>query len=223
MDFTFSPYAGIAIAAVLGGAIGIQRQASAKPAGFRTHLLVSTAAAAFTAMGAHLHDTRIPSYIVVGIGFLGAGAIVREGAEPRGLTTAASIWAASAIGLLMGYSNSFGLIAALLVSAITLVALSISDARLMSALRISSRATLKVTCTLSSAPIENISQLFRMQNVRYEQAGVVSVRAEGAAETTDLCYIIHLGPGPQLNRLVHEISSMTGVHRVEATDPFWTP
>ena len=125
MAFTFSPLIGIAGAAILGGAIGVQRQAAAKPAGFRTHLLVATASAAFTAMGAHLHDTRIPSYVVVGIGFLGAGAILKldREREIQGLTTAAGIWMTAAIGIAVGL-GSLGV--ALLSTVFTLVILALA-------------------------------------------------------------------------------------------------
>src|SRR5690348_12561558 len=156
MAFTFSPLIGIAGAAILGGAIGVQRQAAAKPAGFRTHLLVATASAAFTAMGAHLHDTRIPSYVVVGIGFLGAGAIVRRGNTPQGLTTAASIWMAAAVGLNLGYSTSFGLYVGLLATFITLIALGISDADLMAWLRVPRKHVLRVICASSDTSAAHI-------------------------------------------------------------------
>jgi putative Mg2+ transporter-C (MgtC) family protein len=203
----------------LGGAIGLQRQAAAKPAGFRTHLLVSAAAAAFTAMGAHLHDTRIPSYIVVGIGFLGAGAIVRNGGAPQGLTTAASIWVASAVGLLLGYANSFGLYAALLLTAITLGALALSDAHLMAFFHIPRKATVRVVCATTQTPLSAIVDQFRNAQIRFESIDVVSVTTQASEEVVETLYLVEVAPKRDLNALLREISALPGVRRVEATEP----
>ena len=221
MAFTFSPLIGIAGAAVLGGAIGLQRQAAAKPAGFRTHLLVACASAAFTAMGHHLHDTRIPSYVVVGIGFLGAGAIVRQGTTPHGLTTAASIWMAAAVGLAMGYSSSFGLYVALLATVVTLIALSLSDRDLMRLFRIPRKATLRVTCISPQISVGEIAQAFRAAHIAFDSSDIVSIQSEGAEEVVQLVYLIDLPRNRDLSAVVREISALTGVRRVEANEPFF--
>jgi putative Mg2+ transporter-C (MgtC) family protein len=96
----------ILIAAALGGVIGIEREIREHTAGFRTHILVSVGAAAFAVassyglQGTGFDPNRISAQIVTGIGFLGAGAIIRYGATVRGLTTAASLWTVAAVGLL---------------------------------------------------------------------------------------------------------------------------
>jgi putative Mg2+ transporter-C (MgtC) family protein len=102
---------------VLGAVIGYERGKHDHPAGLRTHTLVSMAAALFMIVSAHaLHNdqphppgvsvtfdpTRIASYVVAGIGFLGGGAIARVGLSVKGLTTAASLWLVTAIGLAAG-------------------------------------------------------------------------------------------------------------------------
>jgi putative Mg2+ transporter-C (MgtC) family protein len=95
----------IVVAAGLGAAIGMEREMSAQPAGLRTHMLVSLGAALFTLVGydaVHTDPTRIAAQVVTGIGFLGGGAILREGATVRGLTTAASLWITAAIGVSVG-------------------------------------------------------------------------------------------------------------------------
>jgi putative Mg2+ transporter-C (MgtC) family protein len=221
VDFTFSPLLGIAGAAFLGGAIGLQRQAAAKPAGFRTHLLVATASAAFTAMGAHLNDTRIPSYVVVGIGFLGSGAIVRQGATPHGLTTAASIWMAAAIGLVMGYSNSFGLYVALLSTAITIAALILSDTDLMQLFRIHRKATLRVTLSAPSASASEVTQCLREARVKYDTSDVISVESDGGRETVEILYLVDLPVGRELGAVVRELGALSGVSKVVANEPFF--
>lgn len=95
-----------AVAAGLAALIGIDRELRSKPAGLRTNIVVGVAAAAFTYAGAELFGggdpTRVSSQIVSGIGFLGGGAIFAMGTEPRGLTTAAALWGAAAIGVVAG-------------------------------------------------------------------------------------------------------------------------
>jgi putative Mg2+ transporter-C (MgtC) family protein len=124
----------LALAAVLGGLIGVERELREREAGLRTHLLVSLGSAAFTIVGAYgFHDfletggavvrtdpTRIAAQIVTGIGFLGAGAIIRQGWSVRGLTTAATLWVVASVGMASGagyYS------AALITTGVVVVAL----------------------------------------------------------------------------------------------------
>lgn len=110
----WSPHAGsgMAIALVLslvvGALVGLEREIHGHPAGLRTHMLVCLGSTLFTLVSVDVARSsgadpgRIAAQIVTGIGFLGAGAIVREGATIRGLTTAASIWTTAAIGLAIG-------------------------------------------------------------------------------------------------------------------------
>jgi putative Mg2+ transporter-C (MgtC) family protein len=124
----------LALAAVLGGLIGVERELREREAGLRTHLLVALGSALFTIVGAYgfhaflesgqsvvrADPTRIAAQIVTGIGFLGAGAIIRQGLSVRGLTTAATLWVVAAVGLAAGagyYS------AAVITTALVLIAL----------------------------------------------------------------------------------------------------
>jgi putative Mg2+ transporter-C (MgtC) family protein len=106
----------VGLAAVLGGAIGFERELREREAGFRTHLLVSVGAALFTMVSAYawtdwrfsteqglvFDPTRVAAQVVTGIGFLGAGAIIRQGLSVKGLTTAATLWVVAAIGMATG-------------------------------------------------------------------------------------------------------------------------
>jgi putative Mg2+ transporter-C (MgtC) family protein len=104
----------LSLAALLGGVIGWERQTDRKPAGLRTHMLVSLGAALFVMVGLQLgvvadqanNTSRIIQGIVTGIGFLGAGEIVGKGGNGtvkiRGLTSAAAIWVAAALGVASG-------------------------------------------------------------------------------------------------------------------------
>ena len=99
------------IAALLGAAIGLEREIHEHPAGMRTHLLVALGSAIFTELSiygfvgtttAPIDPSRVAAQVVSGIGFLGAGAILKYGTSIRGLTTAASLWTAAAIGMAAG-------------------------------------------------------------------------------------------------------------------------
>src|SRR6266540_3991787 len=105
------------LASVLGGVVGLEREIHGRPAGFRTHLLVALGSCLFVITSIHFYYTfgnfkgvgaigvdpaRIAAQVVTGIGFLGAGAIIREKASIRGLTTAACLWVAAAIGVACG-------------------------------------------------------------------------------------------------------------------------
>ncbi len=93
----------LALAALLGAIIGLERELRGNPAGIRTMALVTLGACLFTeiSMLTGAHD-RIAAQIVTGIGFLGAGVIFREGPGIRGITTAATVWGAAAIGMALG-------------------------------------------------------------------------------------------------------------------------
>ncbi len=113
----------LVVALVLGGVIGWERELQRMPAGFRTHALVSLGAAIFTIVGAFAFTgsdadpSRVAAQIVSGVGFLGGGAILHYGGTVRGLTTAASLWAAAAVGMASGA----GLLVTAVISAVLII------------------------------------------------------------------------------------------------------
>jgi putative Mg2+ transporter-C (MgtC) family protein len=124
----------LSVATIAGALIGYERSYQGRPAGFRTHTLVCIASALLMLLAIYqdtwfnasvevvrVDPTRMAQGIMTGIGFLGAGVIVKEGASVRGLTTAASIWITAAIGILAGVGFYFPVIAA---TALTLGTLS---------------------------------------------------------------------------------------------------
>lgn len=98
----------IGAAFLLGGVIGFERQWQQKKAGLRTNTLVAIGAASFALLSIDLHDLsggdpgRVAAQIVTGIGFIGAGVIMKDGFDVRGLNTAATIWCSAAVGTLVG-------------------------------------------------------------------------------------------------------------------------
>jgi putative Mg2+ transporter-C (MgtC) family protein len=123
-DFSLLQYletfARLLVAALLGGLIGYEREHADKPTGVRDHVLVSVGSALFVLVGMYGFDAgtdsgrdpaRVAAQVVTGIGFLGAGAILRTEGHVRGLTTAAGIWVTAAIGVAVALGGRFYLIA----------------------------------------------------------------------------------------------------------------
>jgi putative Mg2+ transporter-C (MgtC) family protein len=134
----------MAAALLAGGLIGLERSHRGRPAGFRTHALVclsSTLLMLVTAYESHwfprdsaarviIDPTRMAQGIMTGIGFLGAGAIIKDGLSVRGLTTAASIWITAAIGILAGVGFYFAALVGTVLTLGTLSAFRWIEARL---------------------------------------------------------------------------------------------
>jgi putative Mg2+ transporter-C (MgtC) family protein len=121
----------IAIAALLGGIIGLEREWTGHSAGLRTNILVAVGSCLFTALsiegfplrGAAQDTARIAAQIVTGIGFLGGGALIQTRSHVRGLTTAATIWMIAAIGMAVGTGLYFLAVFSTLLTVVVLVLL----------------------------------------------------------------------------------------------------
>lgn len=118
----------LGFAALFSGFIGFEREHSHRPAGFRTHILVSVGSALVMLTSVYIAKeqglttdvTRMSAQVLSGIGFLGAGTILREGFSVKGLTTAASLWAVSCIGIAVGSGFYVGALVATIVIYLTL-------------------------------------------------------------------------------------------------------
>lgn len=122
------------LATILGGIIGFERESRGRAAGFRTHILVCLGSALIMMISIYIFELykgtvgidpgRIAAQVVTGIGFLGAGTILRSGATVKGLTTAASLWAVAGIGLAVGCGFYFASLATTILVFVTLVIFS---------------------------------------------------------------------------------------------------
>ncbi len=118
----------LVVAFVVGAVLGFERERRERPAGLRTHVLVSVTAClsvvgCYALSGDPTNPARVAQGVLTGIGFLGAGTIIRHGNVVRGLTTAASIWAAAALGLVVGSGLYLAAIAAALLVVVALTLL----------------------------------------------------------------------------------------------------
>lgn len=213
-------------AVVLCGAIGLEREIRDQPAGFRTHILLGLGAALFTLVSAYgfpdftgaaaegnlqFDPTRITAQIVTGVGFLGAGAILREGRGVRGLTTAASLWTVAAIGVASGAGYLFGAAAATAITLATLYALRKFRSAVDSRLRIE-----KSTLTMTLRSLENGPS----GALRILEQGGVSVRdmdVEVKEERARYRARIRVSPSHEIHEALAEVSRLPEVEEVSVT------
>ena len=126
--FTIDALIKLGVTTILSGFIGFEREHSHRPAGFRTHILVSVGSSLVMLTSVYIFDsqgmtgdvTRMSAQVLSGIGFLGAGTILREGFSVKGLTTAASLWAVACIGIAVGAGFYAGALVATFVIYLTL-------------------------------------------------------------------------------------------------------
>ncbi len=159
----------LSVALVLGAFIGLEREFSDKAAGLRTNILICIGSCLFAILSRELSVvagsdmTRIAAQIVSGIGFLGAGAIMREGEHVTGLTTAATIWVVAAIGVTVGF-RYYLLGAATTVMTVTVQGIFPHLDSMIGELR--QRHTFKITADLSEDGLEQVKAIFRNSNVK---------------------------------------------------------
>lgn len=167
----------LGLAALFSGLVGFEREARQKAAGLRTHMLVGLGAALFGLLSLDAFEaedrSRIAAQVVSGIGFLGAGVIFRQGANVRGLTTAAGLWAVAAIGLAAGAGRLAGAAAATALVVVILYGLRVIEAVLRHRSELDLAA---VTVTLDR--VERLASVLAMLGRVDERARRVQVEAE---------------------------------------------
>lgn len=209
-------------AAFLGGLIGVQRQASHKPAGLRTHILVAVGSCAFMETSRLVGDSRIAAGVITGIGFLGAGAIVRRGEMPHGLTTAASIWSAAAVGLALGLGSVQSQALAVVSAIITLVALSMSDGWVHKTFPARTEVEVTVTFDVETTPLEAIRAELSVETAHEKIAVPLDVVREGDARVATVLFKLRAKRHHWL-AMLERITSLPGVRRAsiggEAAEP----
>lgn len=164
----------LVLAAILGGIIGMEREMHGRAAGWRTHILVCVGSCLCMLVNffifetysknANIDPTRIAAQVISGIGFLGAGTIIRYGASVRGLTTAASLWAAAGIGLAVGCGFYQGALMATLIVLIALFVFTKIERRfvrksLLRVLQVHSAGKIAVLSEIKDALIKNQAEI----------------------------------------------------------------
>ena len=203
----------ILLISFLAGLIGYEREAWRKPAGFRTYILMGISAVLVTAAGEYLHDqygsdaSRIPAQLLSGVGFLGAGTILRDGVNIKGLTTAAGLLAVAAIGLVVGTGEY---LSAILGAIVVYIVLSQSH-QFSARLEHISNHQIKVTSKNAKKDLEKIRKIatdegFEITKVKYGKNG---------ADVNELYIDLRARKDVDLNSLYTKISELNDVEEIE--------
>jgi putative Mg2+ transporter-C (MgtC) family protein len=196
----------LCLAALLGSVLGFERERHGRPAGLRTHLLVSLGASAFMILsplvaemgkGIPADPGRIAAQIVSGIGFLGAGAIVKEGVSIRGLTTAACLWIAAAIGMTAGAGFY---LEAVFICGLAMVALVIFP-QIESHLKKHSYRVLEITTPLA-VDVDEILSVIKAQEGRVLR---IDINRDYTCDTLTITLVIRLLTKDLTNKYGQEI------------------
>ena len=210
------------LASLLGAFIGFEREVHGRPAGFRTHLLVSLGSCLFVVVSIDFYRMygnfgglgpvgvdpgRIAAQVVTGIGFLGAGAIIREKASIRGLTTAACLWVAAAIGLSCG-AGRFG--PAIVVTMLAVVSLLLLK-KVENRIKKDTYLTVKVWSTDVGGQQERLKKC--MEECQF-QVLTVSVDKDLDNGNISLDFYLRHKAGVAAGNLIDRIAAVQGIRRV---------
>lgn len=216
----------MAASVVLGAAVGYQRERAGRPAGLRTHLLVSLASATFMLVSSQfvyfqhfdkddlvvVDASRIAASVVSGVGFLGAGAILRTGLTIQGLTTAASLWLVAAVGLASGAGMFVVAVAATCVALLSLVLLRKVEDKQFHLIRRSLRISMEEAEPGAKRVEQNISALGGViRSVDYEH-DLVEKRVDVALE-------LSFRDAEAEQRVITALEAMPGIRRVKIARP----
>ena len=215
----------LTVAAVLGGAVGLERELREREAGLRTHLVVCVGAALFTMVSAYgfhafqvqagtgvlrADPTRIAAQIVSGIGFLGAGAIIRQGLSIRGLTTAATLWLVAAIGMAAGIGYYDAAVIATLGALLTLGPLRIVAYKIVTRIRPQlDRLLVELPAGGSPAPL--------IEAIETGGGRVVSLEVTQEGERRSVAVDVELHES-DMPKVVAGVANIDGVLEVRWTD-----
>lgn len=214
----------LVLAALLAGVIGVERELREQEAGLRTHMLVCVGSTMFMLVGVYgwsgyelgnqigvvVDPSRVASYVVSGIGFLGAGAIIRHGINVRGLTTAASLWVVAAIGVAVG-AGMYGL--AVATTALVILALwPLAQVKSRLAGRRASTKRLAVTLDPHASVVATLAAV--------EEGGYdiesVEVGEEDEARRVDV--VVEIPADMRLGPLLDRVATLQGVRSVTAAE-----
>ena len=214
------------LSAILGGIVGMERGSGDRPAGFRTHILVCAGSALLMLVSLYGFDgfdqvpfeyprnrdsARIAAQVVSGIGFLGAGTILHEGLTVRGLTTAASLWMVSAIGLATGAGMYFISIVATVVTMVTLVTFHNWEKR-FGAGRNPDRKFIRITAANNPGLITSVTNYLTESGVKVK---TINVKNNASKKQIVLELYLKFGPEQDAGSITMGIQQIDGILTIE--------
>jgi putative Mg2+ transporter-C (MgtC) family protein len=210
----------ILISAVLGGLVGIERERNNQPAGLRTHIILVVGATLAMTLSINLamefrtlvpngDPARLAAQVVSGIGFLGAGAIIRYGPNIKGLTTATSLWSMTIVGLAVGQGYILVACFATGLLLFTLILINFAEKRF-----IKPRVTSQITITT----IDRREMLNTLRQVIEKRAQIglgLSIQKDLRHKRAKFVITIKLNPGEVVDDLLAEIGDLEGIRAIK--------
>ena len=212
------------LAAILGGLIGYEREQSNHFAGFRTHILVSIGSTLIMLISIYgfsdflnyenvnFDPSRIAAQVVTGIGFLGAGTILRHGLNVTGLTTAASLWVVAAIGLAIGAGFYFGAVLSTLFVLISLAFLAKLDPIITKKKRL---VELRVTVLDSPGMLGEIATKLGDKGIDVKNINILLKKQEETTNYVTIIFLIKIPKNELKYIIIDEIKLISGVKEVQ--------
>ncbi len=211
----------LVFAAILGGVIGIEREVKNRPAGFRTHVLVTLGSTlimlisidGFYVLGsqAKVGDPyRLAAQVVSGIGFLGAGTIMRNGNNINGLTTAASLWVSAGIGLAIGTGYYLGAIVATVIVLTTLMAMGLNDGLIKKKYK-----NLELVTDNRAGIVKEISMLFERHHVLIKDMSLTSGDYEEDDSVIDIIFLLQTPINFSSKEFLYELNMLECIRDIE--------
>lgn len=215
----------VVIGALLGALVGLEREMRGQVAGFRTHTLVAMGSTLFTLVSLYgfepffedaggqpytFDPSRVAAQIVVGIGFLGAGAIMRHGSSVKGLTTAASLWVVAAMGLAVGAGFWAGALAVSLMLLVVLRGFRPAEKLLM---RWFYPEDAKLTISIDPHTLDSAQLIHDLEEGEIRVRQITSVKA--AEDAMKVTLAIGITRRASANEIVERIRRLSGVTAVE--------
>ena len=215
------------LAAVLGGIVGMERGSGDRPAGFRTHILVCAGSALIMLVSMYGFEgfdkvpfeypknrdsARIAAQVVSGIGFLGAGTILHEGITVRGLTTAASLWMISAIGLATGAGMYFVSVAATIITFLTLTAFHSVEKRFAVANSKSDKKYIRVTASNTQGLVAEVATFLSQSGIKVK---TINVQNSSLSNNVVLELYLKFNKELDLGMIMDGLQQIEGVKSIE--------
>jgi len=214
----------LVISLIAGGLIGLEREGRRQPAGLRTHILISVGSTLLMLLSIYLPQNffdmkngdpgRIAAQVVSGIGFLGAGAILKLGNNVKGLTTAASIWVAAGIGLAIGAGFFIPSFIALAIILFTLILLDVVEKKLFPPERIK---IINLYFNGSSVDTKKIRKILIAHGLNIQSIDVIQ---EIQKELVQVNLLVRIPITININQLYKEIRALTNIYKIKMDEKF---
>jgi putative Mg2+ transporter-C (MgtC) family protein len=214
----------LVISLIAGGLIGLEREGRRQPAGLRTHILISVGSTLLMLLSIYLPQHffdmkngdpgRIAAQVVSGIGFLGAGAILKLGNNIKGLTTAASIWVAAGIGLAIGAGLFVPSFIALGIILFTLILLDVVEKRFFPPERIK---VINLYFNGSSVDTKKIRKLLIAYGLNIQSIDVIQ---EIQKELVQVNLLVRIPISININQLYKEIRALSNIYKIKMDEKF---